>query len=57
VVRIDRLIEARMAQFRRRAGKLYPRLYGPTPKEFRAAISEDIAGLALDNVLLLPRSA
>lgn len=57
VLRILSLIAARMDGFRERAGKLYPHVYGPKPGEFRAAIAEDVAGLALDNVVVIPRSA
>ena len=57
VNRIQKLITKRMAVFSGRAKKLYPRVYGPKPKAFRAAISKDVAGLALDNVVVIPRSA
>ena len=56
-LRVEAVIETRLAIYRDRARKLHPYIYAQKGVVFGAAVAEDLAKLTFDNVVVLPRSA
>ena len=56
-LRVEAALEAGLASYRDRARKLHPYVYTEKGTIFGQAVSEDIARLSFDNVVVLPRSA
>ncbi len=56
-LRVEAALEAGLATYRDRARKLQPYIYTEKGSVFGQAVSEDIARLSFDNVVVLPRSA
>jgi len=56
-LRVEAVIETRLATYRDRARKLHPYIYAQKGVVFGAAVAEDLAKLTFDNVVVLPRSA
>jgi CHAD domain-containing protein len=56
-LRVEAVLETRLATYRDRARKLHPYIYAQKGVVFGAAVAEDLAKLTFDNVVVLPRSA
>ncbi len=56
-LRVEGTLEAGLATYRDRARKLHPYIYAEKGAAFGQAVTEDIARLSFDNVVVLPRSA
>lgn len=56
-LRVEATLEAALATYRDRARKLHPYIYTEKGAAFGQAVTEDIARLSFDNVVVLPRSA
>ena len=56
-LRVEAVLQQRLATYRDRARKLYPYIYAQKGAVFGQAIAEDLGRLTFDNVIVLPRSA
>jgi hypothetical protein len=54
---IDGMLDASIAESRRRAGKLLHHAYGVDPAAYRARVAADAARFALTHTQALPRTA
>lgn len=56
-LRVEAALEATLATYRDRARKLHPYIYAEKGEAFGKAVTEDIARLSFENVVVLPRTA
>ncbi len=56
-LRVEATLETALVTYRDRARKLHPYIYTEKAAAFGQAVTEDIARLSFDNVVVLPRSA